>query len=87
MTTIIEFKARSAGTCHALDVHDPQFLGLGLRLAVLGQLDNSPLPEALHAALCDAARRGIVVAQTLLAWRDQRLLEAIETMEGKNGAQ
>lgn len=56
-------------------------LGLGLRLAVLGEIDNSPLPEKLRTALHHAAQQGDPAAHTLLAWRDARLLDVIQEME------
>ena len=65
----------------------PTEIGLGLRLAVLGEIDQRPLPQDLHSALHAAAHQGVSAAQALLDWRDTRLLEEIERMEDDHGAQ
>lgn len=62
-------------------------LGLALRLTLLCEIDQSALPEGLHADLRQAARKGHAAATTLLDWREARLLDAIEELENRNVAQ
>lgn len=61
-------------------------LGVALRLALLCEIDQSALPEELHAGLRNAAREGHATAKGLLDWREARLLDVIENLEDRNAS-